>query len=81
MKDYLDQFTRQQIIVALIVAAVVAVEAVAYIAGGMFGVKVITLTGVILAALLGVVYCVCWIIDYLQMREWEEEHDRKGGRR
>ena len=75
MKDYLDQFTRQQIIVALIVAAVVAVEAVAYIFAGMFGVKVITLTGVILAALLGVVYCVCWIIDYLNDREWEEKHN------
>ena len=81
MKDYLDQFTRQQITVALIVAAVVAVEAVAYIAGGMFGIKVITLTGVILAALIGVVYVVCWLIDYLNEREWEEEHDRKGGRR
>ena len=81
MKDYLDQFTRQQIIVALIVAAVVAVEAVAYIAGGMFGVKVITLTGVITAALIGVVYVVCWLIDYLTEREWEEEHARKGGRR
>ena len=81
MKDYLDQFTRQQITVALIVAAVVAVEAVAYIFAGMFGVKVITLTVVITAALIGVVYVVCWLIDYLNERKWEEEHARKGGRR
>jgi len=81
MKDFLDQFTRQQITAALIGAAVVLVVALAYIFGGMLGVKIIVLATAGTAAVIGVVYCVCWIIDYLQMREWEEEHDRKGGRR
>ena len=81
MKDYLDQFTRQQITVALIVAVAVLVLALAYIFGGMLGVKVIVLAAAGTAAIIGVVYVLCWIIDYLNERKWEEEHDRKGGRR
>lgn len=58
----------------LIVAAVVAIEAVAYLAGGISGVKVMAWTVVACAALFGVIYAVCWLIDYLDEREEEDEY-------
>lgn len=81
MKDYLDQFTRQQIIAALIVIAVALALALGYIIDGMFGVRVIFWAGVTTAIIIGIVLAFVWMIDYLQMREWEEERDRKGGKR
>lgn len=81
MKDYLDQFSRKQIIAALIVIAAALALALAYIFGGMLGVKVIFWAGVTTATIIGIVLAFVWMIDYLQMREWEEERDRKGGKR
>lgn len=81
MKDYLDQFTRQQIIAALIVIAAALALALGYIIDGMFGVRVIFWAGVTTAIIIGIVLAFVWMIDYLQMREWEEERDRKGGKR
>lgn len=76
MKDFLDQFSRKQIIAALIVIAAALALALGYIIDGMFGVRVIFLAGVATAIIVGIVLAFAWIIDYLQMREWEEGRRR-----
>ena len=78
MREFLDRYSIRQIVTGVIIAAVLGVEILFYILGdGWHGVKIITIWGACVAAVLGLVYATFWLYDYIDDRKSREFWEKK----
>lgn len=77
MREFLDRYSIRQIVTGVIIGVALIFLAVAFVAGGWDGVKIFLAFVGIMAAAGALVMSTAWLIDYIQMREWEEEDRRK----
>lgn len=78
MREFLDRYSIRQIVTGVIIGVALIFLAVAFVAGGWDGVKIFLASVGIMAAAGALVMSTAWLIDYIQMREWEEEDRRRG---
>ena len=78
MREFLDRYSIRQIVIGVIIGVALIFLAVAFVAGGWDGVKFFLAVVGIMAAAGTLVMSTAWLIDYIQMREREEEDRRRG---